>query len=53
MQPVEQHAPQEDAAPTLRRSTRTMRSAIPSDYIMYLQEFDYNVGAKNDPETFS
>ena len=50
---VEQHAPQEDAAPTLRRSTRTTRSTIPSDYIVYLQESDYNVGAKNDPDTFS
>ena len=45
-QPVEQHAPQEDAAPTLKRSTRTLRSAIPSDYIVYLQESDYNVGAE-------
>ena len=30
-----------------------MRLAVPSDYIVYLQESDYNMGAKNDPETFS
>ena len=33
---VEQHTPQEDVTPTLRRSTRTKSSAIPSDYIVYL-----------------
>ena len=35
-QPVEQHTPQEDVALILRRSTRIRRSAIPSDYIVYL-----------------
>ena len=30
-----------------------MRSTILSDYIMYLQESDYNMGAENDPEIFS
>ena len=29
------------------------KSAIPSDYIMYLQESNYNIGAENDPKTFS
>ena len=52
-QPVEQYAPQEEDALTLRRSTRTVRSTILSDYIVYLQESDYNVGTENDPETFS
>ena len=52
-EPVEQHAPQEDIGATLRRSTRVRKSAIPDDYIVYLQECEYNVGAKNDPETFS
>ena len=52
-QPVEQHPPQEDIDPALRRSTRVRRSAIPSDYAVYLQESDYNIGADNDPETFS
>ena len=52
-QPVEQHPPQEDVDPALRRSTRVRRSAIPSDYVVYLQESDYDIGADNDPETFS
>ena len=38
---------------TLRRSTRVKRSAISSDYMVYLQESDYNIGAENDPETFT
>ena len=38
---------------TLRRSTIVKKSAIPSDYIVYLQESDYNIGAENDPETFT
>ena len=52
-QPVEQHVPQDDNNTTLRRFTRMRKSAIPSDYIVYLQESDYNIGAENDPETFS
>ena len=28
-------------------------SALLSDYVMYLQESDYNIGAEHDPETFS
>ena len=52
-QPVMQPAPQENVDATLRRSTRTRKSALPSDYIVYLQESDYNIGAVNDPETFS
>ncbi|KAL5858701.1 hypothetical protein ACOSQ3_006159 [Xanthoceras sorbifolium] len=47
------HIFQENISTTLRRSTRTKRSAIPSDYVVYLQESDYNVGAENDPESFS
>ena len=27
--------------------------AIPSDYVVYLQESNYDIGAENDPETFS
>jgi hypothetical protein len=49
---VEQQDPQENVDQTLRRSTRTRKSAIPNDYIVYLQESDYNVGAENDPESF-
>ena len=52
-QRVEPHTSQEDDGTTLRRSTRPKRSAIPDDYVMYLQESDYNIGAENDPESFS
>ena len=52
-QPVEQHDPLENVEPTLRRSTRERKSTIPSDYVVYLQESDFNVGAINDRETFS
>ena len=50
-QTVEPQAFQGEDGPTLRRSTRERKSAIPSDYIVYLQETD--IGAENDPETFS
>jgi hypothetical protein len=52
-QRVEPHTSQEDGGRTLRRSTRPKRSAILDDYVVYLQESDYNIGAKNDPESFS
>ncbi|RVW67823.1 Retrovirus-related Pol polyprotein from transposon TNT 1-94 [Vitis vinifera] len=52
-QQVEPHTSSEDIGATLRRSARTKRSAIPSDYVVYLQESDYNIGAENDPESFS
>ncbi|KAJ9709816.1 hypothetical protein PVL29_001334 [Vitis rotundifolia] len=52
-QQVEPHTSSEDIGATLRRSARTKRSAIPSDYVVYLQECDYNIGAENDPESFS
>ena len=51
-QPVEQHDPQENVDTTLRRSTRARKTTIPSDYVVYLQESDYNIRAENDPETF-
>ncbi|KAK2420702.1 putative mitochondrial protein [Trifolium repens] len=50
---VEQHDPQENVDSTLRRSTRTRKPAIPSDYIVYLQESDYSIGLENDPENFA
>ena len=50
-QTVEPQAPQGADGPTLRRSTLERKSAIPSDYIVYLQEID--IGAENDHETFS
>ena len=49
----EEQVPQQDDNATLRRSTRAKMMAIPSDYVVYLQESYYNIGAKNDPETFS
>jgi hypothetical protein len=52
-QQVEPHTSQEDGGTTLRRSTRPKRSAIPDDYVVYLQESDYNIGAENDLESFS
>ena len=52
-QQVEPHTSLEDIGVTLRRSTRTKRSAIPNDYVVYLQECDYNIGAENDLESFS
>ena len=52
-QQVDQQNPQENDESTLRRSTRVRKSTIPKDYIVYLQELNYNIGAENDPETFS
>ncbi|RVX19855.1 Retrovirus-related Pol polyprotein from transposon TNT 1-94 [Vitis vinifera] len=52
-QPVEQRDPQEHVDATLRRSTRVRKTTIPSDYVVYLQESDYDIGTENDPETFS
>ncbi|XP_044470332.1 uncharacterized protein LOC123199406 [Mangifera indica] len=50
--PVVHSTPQEDSVTTLRRSTRMKKSAISSDYIVYLQEIDHNLGAEDDPVTF-
>ena len=50
---VEQHYSQKNFDSTIRRSTKEIKSTIPNDYIVYLQESDFNVGAENDPETFS
>ena len=36
----------------LRRSTSIKNSAISSDYIVYLQESDYDFRAADDPQTF-
>ena len=52
-QQVEPHTSLEDNGASLRRSTRSKRSKIISDYVVYLQECDYNIGAENDPEFFS
>ena len=52
-QTVAEHTPQEDINATLRKSTRIRKSAIPSDYVVYLQESDYSFGAEDDPQMFS
>ena len=48
-QQVDQKIPQENDDVTLRRSIRVRKPVIPNDYIVYLQELDYNIGAENDP----
>ncbi|RVW18947.1 Retrovirus-related Pol polyprotein from transposon TNT 1-94 [Vitis vinifera] len=45
-QPVEQHDSQENVDTTLRRFTKQEKAAIPSDYVVYLQESDYNIRVK-------
>ncbi|KAG9447194.1 hypothetical protein H6P81_013322 [Aristolochia fimbriata] len=52
-QPVEQQIPQEKVVPTLRRSTRTKRPTISSDYQVCLQDSDHDQGADNDPISIS
>ena len=52
-QPVEQCDPQENVDSILRRSRRVRKPVIPSDYVVYMQELDYDIGAKNDLGTFS
>lgn len=39
--------------PQIRKSTRTRKPAIPSDFRCHLQETDYNIGDVNDPMTYS
>ena len=37
----------------VRRSLRIRKSTISSDYLVYLQESDFDVGPKDDPSSFS
>ena len=37
----------------LRRSHRERRPAIPNDYIVYLQEHEFDIGVERDPESFT
>ena len=46
------HAQDAVAEVSLRRSTRKRRSAISSDYGVYLGENDYDIGHVVDPVTF-
>ena len=52
-QQVVQTAPQPLDQSDLRRSSRVRKSAIPSDYVVYLQETDYLSGLNQDPILFS
>ena len=36
----------------LRRSSRERKSAISSDYVVYLEEVDYDIGIHEDPYSF-
>ena len=36
----------------LNKPARVRKSAIPDDYIVYLQETDFDIGIDNDPVTF-
>jgi len=37
----------------VRRSSRIRKLAITDDYIVYLQESDFDIGPKDDPTSFS
>ena len=37
----------------LRRSNRERRSTIPDDYMVYLQEHEFDIGLEDDPISFS
>ena len=54
---VEQHSHNKNVDRALRRSTRERKSAIFSDYVVYLQESDNyieaEIGVNNDPESFA
>ena len=48
-----QDTSQEDINTTLRRWIRMKKSVILIDYVVYLQEFEYNIKVVNDLKTFS
>ena len=49
----EQTLPPPEPTP-LRRSTRERRSALPDDYIVFVQEHEFDIGAvEDDPITFA
>ena len=39
--------------PQIRKSTRTRKPSITSDFLCYLQETEYNIGDIDDPMTYS
>lgn len=51
--PHEDQTQQPQEPMPLRRSTRERRSAIPNDYVVYLQEHEFSIGVMDDdPVTF-
>ncbi|CAL8150675.1 unnamed protein product [Prunus armeniaca] len=38
--------------PPVRRSQRARKSAIPTDYTVYLQEVEFDIGDEDDPKSF-
>ena len=50
--PVIQPPQQANNDVTLRRSNRIRKPAISSDYIVYLQASDIDIGVEDDPATF-
>ena len=49
VQEEQTHQPQEEEVP-LRRSTRERRSAISNDYIVFLQEHEFDIGIMEDDQ---
>ena len=44
---------EESQGVALRRFQRERRSAISDEYVVYLQESDFNIGSSKDPISFS
>ena len=44
--------PPQEQVIAYRRSTRTRKSAISDDYVVYLGEHDFDIGIVNDPMTY-
>ena len=42
----------DDGDALLRRSQRTRRHAISGDYVVYLQEYEFDVGNTSDPSIY-
>ena len=42
----------DDTDALLKRSQRIRKSAISSDYVVYLQEHEFDVGYTSDPSTY-
>ena len=59
MEPIQVHEevtqqPQEPQVQvSLRRSTRERRSTISNDYVIYLQEHEFDMGLEDNPISFS